>query len=159
MIKKTSFFLASIVLFTSCASRTLIKSNPEGAKVYIEDAYVGETPYSYSDTKIVGSTTAIRIEKEGYAPLSTTFSRNEKADVGAIIGGVFVLFPFLWTMKYKEQRMYDLQPLTSAKKTEKIAADSLTEKLKELKQLFDDKLISKEEYDKQRERILNNQAL
>ena len=97
-INITSFILAGATLFTSCASRTLIQSNPIGAKVYIQGEYAGTTPYSYKDTKIVGSTTDLKIEKEGYEPFSTSFSRNEKADVGAIIAGVFVLVPFLWTM-------------------------------------------------------------
>lgn len=157
-MRKTALVLATAVLFTSCASTTLIKSNPEGAKVYIENAYVGQTPYSYSDTKIVGSTTSIRLEKEGYDPLYATFSRNEKADVGAIIGGVFTLVPFLWTMKYKDERVYELQPSNSLK-LEKKEMSSLTEKLKELKQLFDDNLITKEEYEKQKEKLLNNQSL
>jgi len=158
-MRKTALLLASAVLITSCASKTLIKSSPEGAKVYIENAYVGVTPYTYSDTKIVGSTTYIRLEKDGYEPLSTTFSRNEKADVGAIIGGVFVLFPFLWTMKYNPERVYDLQPVVGAKKAEEIAVSSIADKLKELKQLFDDKLITQEEYDKQKELILKKQSL
>ena len=153
-MRKTSLFLAVSVLFTSCASTTLIKTNPIGAKVYIENAYVGETPYNYSDTKIVGSTTSIRFEKEGYDPLNTTFSRNEKADVGAIIGGVFVLFPFLWTMKYKKERLYELQLSTNNSSVDKKETSSLTEKLKELKQLFDDKLLTKEEYEKQKEKLL-----
>lgn len=159
-MKRTALLLASAILITSCASRTLIKTTPEGAKVFIENAYVGTTPYSYSDTKIVGSTTSLRLEKEGYEPLSTTFSRNEKADVGAIIGGVFVLFPFLWTMKYNPERVYDLQPISgSTKSTSDTVNKTLKDKLTELKQLFDDKLITKEEYDQQKERLLKNQSL
>ncbi|MCI0920940.1 PEGA domain-containing protein [Sphingobacterium rhinopitheci] len=162
-MRKLPIILAAATLFTSCASQTLIKSNPEGAKVFIQDAYVGVTPFAYSDTKIVGSTTNIRLEKEGYSPLVTTFSRNEKADVGAIIGGVFVLFPFLWTMKYDKERMYDLQPIaggsTKASDTTISNNSTLKEKLEELKKLFDDKLITKEEYEKQKEALLNKYAL
>lgn len=55
---------------------------------------VGTTPYQHSDTKIVGSSTNIRLEKEGYENYNAVISRNEKADVGAIIGGVFTLVPF-----------------------------------------------------------------
>ena len=162
-MRKLSIVLAAATLLTSCASQTLIKSNPEGAKVFIQDAYVGTTPYAYKDTKIVGSKTNIRIEKEGYSPLSTTFSRNERADVGAIIGGVFVLFPFLWTMKYDKERMYDLQPLATANSTPAATTISnnatLKEKLEELKNLFEDNLITKEEYEKQKEALLNKHAL
>jgi len=84
----------------------------------MNEEYMGVTPYSYSDTKIVGSTTSIRLEKEGYEPFYTSLSRNEEVDVGAIIGGIFVWIPFLWTMKYKPVHNYELRPLSMASLTE-----------------------------------------
>ncbi|WP_160070055.1 PEGA domain-containing protein [Sphingobacterium bovisgrunnientis] len=109
--KSISLFAASALLFASCASTTLINTTPAGAKVYLDGEAVGTTPYSHKDTKIVGTTTTIKLEKEGFEPFTTTFSRSEQADVGAIVGGVFFLFPFLWTMKYKPSRTYELIPL------------------------------------------------
>ncbi len=106
--------LAFSVLFASCASTTLIQTEPSGAKVYMNEEYKGVTPLSYSDTKIVGSITSVRFEKEGYETLYTTLTRNERADVGAIIGGIFFLFPFLWTMQYNPTHMYELRPLQQA---------------------------------------------
>jgi len=106
--------LAFAVLFASCSSTTLIQTEPSGAKVYMNEEYKGVTPLSYSDTKIVGSITSVRFEKEGYETLYTTLTRNESADVGAIIGGIFFLFPFLWTMKYNPTHMYELKPLQHA---------------------------------------------
>jgi hypothetical protein len=87
----------------------MIQSMPSEAKVYINNEYVGETPYRHSDTKIVGSSNILRIEKDGYTAFNTSFSRDEEADTGAIIGGVFFLFPFLWTMKYKPLHTYELR--------------------------------------------------
>ncbi|MEZ0452407.1 PEGA domain-containing protein [Sphingobacterium thalpophilum] len=147
--------LAGTTLFASCASRTLIQSNPVGAKVYIQGEYAGTTPYSYKDTKVVGSTTDIKIEKEGYEPFMTNISRNEKADVGAIIAGCFVLVPFLWTMKYKEQHNYELIPLGAGVKKDVSGDTSVASKLQELKKMYDDNLITKEEYEQQREKVLN----
>ena len=90
MITKTiSLLLAGSILFTSCVSTTMIQSNPSGAKIYLNGELVGTTPYTYKDTKIVGSTTTATLEKEGHEPLNTSFSRNEETDVGAIIGGIF----------------------------------------------------------------------
>jgi len=108
--KAISLILIGLILFTSCSSTTMIQSSPSGAKIYIDGQAVGSTPYTYSDTKIVGSTTMVKLEKSGYDPLNVTFSRNEKADIGAIIGGCFLLFPFLWTMKYNPVHTYELTP-------------------------------------------------
>lgn len=116
-MKSAALLLSVAVLFASCSSTTLIQSEPSGANVYMNGEYKGVTPYSYSDTKIVGSTTEVRLEKEGYEPLNTMLSRNESADVGAIIGGFFFLFPFLWTMKYNPVHTYELRSLDRASLT------------------------------------------
>ena len=156
--KTTALILASTILLASCSSRTLIQSNPSGAKVYLNGESVGTTPYTHEDTKIVGSTTTVKLEKEGYEPLNTSFSRNEKADVGAIIGGVFVLFPFLWTMKYKPERTYELVPSTGGQKQTVVQngeAKSKADKLRELKKMFEEKLITQEEYDLGRKKVMS----
>lgn len=160
-IKTTALFLAGCILLVSCSSKTLIQSNPSGAKVYLNGEAVGTTPYSHEDTKIVGSTTTVKLEKEGYETFNSSFSRNEKTDVGAIIGGVFVLFPFLWTMKYKPERTYELVKSTNNVATVAKEQSSSTEvktkadKLRELKKLLDEKLITQEEYDSEKKKVLS----
>ena len=98
------------ILFSSCASSTIIDSSPSNATIFLNGEKVGTTPYRHRDTKIVGSTNQVRIEKEGYKTYTTTFSKNEEIAVGPLIGGFFVLVPYLWIMKYKEARVYDLIP-------------------------------------------------
>jgi hypothetical protein len=105
-----SAFLAAIVLFSSCASTTLIESIPSGGDLYLDGELVGATPYSMTDTKIIGTCTSVRIEKENYNHFYNTICRTEEADPGAIIGGIFFWFPFLWAMKYKPTHFYKLQP-------------------------------------------------
>ncbi|MCK3686385.1 PEGA domain-containing protein [Maribellus sp. YY47] len=159
-IKRTSFCLAFLIFFSSCASTTLLESTPSGAKVYLNGVSVGETPYQHRDTKIVGSTTSLKLEKEGYETLNTSFSRDEKADVGAIIGGIFVLVPFLWTMKYNPSHSYVLVPLdpqTSSSVNSDIT-DSKAQKLRELKKLLDDKIITQEEFEIEKKKILEGEG-
>ncbi|MCG8409970.1 MAG: PEGA domain-containing protein [Bacteroidales bacterium] len=157
-LKTVAIFLAVTVLLSSCASTTMIQSKPSGAKLYLNGESVGKTPYSHTDTKILGSTTTVRLEKEGYETFNTSFSRNEQADVGAIIGGVFVLVPFLWTMKYKPTHTYEMTPIRNNKINAETIKTSNTklEKLKELKQLLDEKIITQEEFDIEKNKILKN---
>ena len=108
--KSISLFLAVSILFSSCASTTLIQSNPSGAKVYLNDESVGTTPYTHKDKKITFSKTTVKLEKEGYEPFNTILTRNEKVDVGAIIAGFFILVPWLWTMEYKPTHTFELKP-------------------------------------------------
>ena len=156
-----SQILVCSILLSSCVSTTVIQSNPSGAKVYLNGEPIGVTPYTHQDTKLVGSTTTLKLEKEGYAPLNTYFTRNEEVDLGAVIGGVFVLVPFLWTMKYKPTHNYDLTPingvgqLNNKSNSQEGAVKSKVERLKELKQLLDEKIITQDEYDNEKKKILN----
>lgn len=113
-VKVAAVFMAALILFSSCASSTVFRTTPEGAKVYADGQYLGTTPVTYSDTKIVGSSTNIRIEKEGYKTVNAVLNRSEQADIGAIVGGLFVWIPFLWTMKYNAEHNYEMEPLNGS---------------------------------------------
>lgn len=103
--------LAVAVLATSCASTTLINSIPSGAKVYIDGEPAGTTPLAYSDQKIVGSSTEVKLKKEGYEDHNVIITRDEEVDVGALIAGILFYVPFLWVMKYKPSHTYELTPV------------------------------------------------
>lgn len=159
------FALASLILLESCTSSTVIQSRPTGAKLYLNNALVGTTPYTHSDTKIVGATTDIRLQKEGYEPLITSFSRNEQADAGAIVGGIFLLFPFLWTMKYNPDHLYELRPATGITPAgsvlmplanDQVMSVSKATRLREVKKLLDDGILTKDEYEKEKKKILDS---
>ena len=119
----------------------------------------------HTDTKIVGTTTFVRLEKEGYEPLNSSFSRDEQADAGAIIGGIFLLFPFLWTMKYDPSRTYELA-FAGGSQQPSIApmplANDLTPaspkatRLRDVKKLLDEGILTKEEYEKEKKKILDS---
>jgi hypothetical protein len=102
--------LIAIVLLSGCASTTVLQTAPSGAKLYMNGEPVGTTPYTYTDTKIVGTTTVLKITADGYEDFNGVLKRNEEANVGAIIGGVFLLFPFLWVMDYKPMHNFELVP-------------------------------------------------
>jgi hypothetical protein len=109
-LRVTAAFMALAMLISGCASTTLIQSDPTGAKVYLDGEPMGKTPYTHTDTKITGSPTQVKLVKEGYEDFHTVIVRNEEVDVGAVVGGVFFLIPFLWVMKYKPVRTYELTP-------------------------------------------------
>ena len=162
MQRPLSALLATSILLSSCGSTTLIQSSPGGAKLYLDGESVGQTPYELRDTKIIGTCTAVRLEKEGYETFHTNLCRNEEADVGAIIGGIFLLVPFLWTMKYKPMHSYELIPSSGPKPTapapdveEQGRMHSKADRLRELKELLDEGILTKDEFDRQKEKILN----
>jgi len=102
--------LVTLLAFTGCASSTVLQSQPPGARVFLNNVPVGTTPYTMTDANIVGTTTQVRLEYPGYAPLNTYIVRNEELDPLALIGGCFLLVPFLWVMRYSASHFYQLQP-------------------------------------------------
>jgi hypothetical protein len=159
-LRLVSLFVAVSILFTACSSTTLIQSKPSGAKVYMDGQYVGETPYTHTDTRIVGSATMIKLEKDGYKPFVTTMTRDEEVDVAAIIGGLFFAVPFLWTMKYQPFHTFELTPATEQSSVNaqsiKSTEESVVDKLRTLKQLLDENILTQEEFDKEKANLLKS---
>jgi hypothetical protein len=155
------------VIFASCSSTTLIRSVPEGAKLYVDGEPVGVTPYEIVDTKIIGSATDIKMVMDGYEDFSTRIYKDEELNVGALIGGfIFTPIPWLWIMKYRPVHTYELTPygnfVPANEPTEILAPEgaasskSNTEKLLELKTLLDKGVITKDEFDKEKKKVLDN---
>jgi hypothetical protein len=111
LVTRVSAAALALAVVSGCASSTLIKSIPSGAKVYLNGESVGRTPYPMTDTKIVGTSTHVRLVLEGHEPYDTFIQRNEVFNPGACVGGVLVLFPFLWIMDYKPEHTYELVPV------------------------------------------------
>ena len=167
-MKILSVLMALIVLLSSCASTTLISTEPSGATLYIDGVKVGETPLPMTNTKTVLECSSITIEKEGYRTVNTTICRSEEIDPVPIIGGFLFIFPFLWAMKYYPEHNYTLQQV---KNVEEVKSDNNTnvekkqttdtktkyELLRELKQLLDDGIITQQEFEKEKKRILDNE--
>ena len=104
---KKLFLVALCLMLAACSSTTIVRSADKEAKIYINGEFLGSGSVTYTDTKIVGSTNLVTLKKEGCEDRNYTFSRDEVFDAGACLGGVFVLFPFLWVMKYKPTHSYD----------------------------------------------------
>jgi hypothetical protein len=145
-IRAAALLHAAAVLISGCASATIIQSIPSGARLYIDGEPVGNTPYTYTDEKIVGSTTMVKLEMWGYETINVSFQRNEEVDAGAVVGGFICVLPFLWTMKYKPSHTYELKPTVTVPDPTLITIPqpkSKAERLCELKQLLDEKIITR----------------
>lgn len=97
------------VLVSGCASTTLLNTAPQGAKVYLDGRLLGVTPIRHTDTAVSGSTKTVRIKKEGFKD-ETAIIRKEEVKIGPIIGGIFFLFPFIWTLGYPDSYTFELEP-------------------------------------------------
>lgn len=145
--------LVLCMAFTSCMSTTTLHSLPEGADVYADGNYLGKTPATYSSEKVVLSKTQLRFEKEGYETLFTYIRRSDEFNAGACIGAFFVTIPVLWILDYSDQYTFQLKT-KSAEEASPSNTGDMAEELRELKKLYDEGILSKDEYEKKKEEIL-----
>lgn len=108
MLRAIGVLFVSLSLF-ACSSTTMIRTNDKDVKIYADGSYLGKGAVSYTDTKIVGSSTQIMLKKKGCQPITRNLNRTEKFDVGACAGGMFVGVPFLWIMGYNPNHNYDFE--------------------------------------------------
>lgn len=160
-IQLISLFITLSILFAGCSSTTLIQSNPGKAKVYINGAFVGETPYQHTDDKIIGSSMLIRLEKEGFETLVQTITKDEEVNVVAAISGLVVVVPLLWATKYHAEHTYELLPLKPENESKPAIQNkqpnskSKADRLREFKKLLDEKIITPEEFAIEKAKILD----
>ncbi len=108
MEKKLIVLVTAICFLVGCSSTTMIKSNPPGAKLYLDGQYKCETPCTHSDSAASGTSKTVLLKKEGYKDFTGTI-KKEKTEVAPIIGGIFLLFPFIWMLGYPEEYNFAME--------------------------------------------------
>ncbi len=150
---------AASVAFAACSSTTMIQSSPTNAKLYINEEYIGTTPYEYKDSKINGSITDVRLEKEGYEPFTARLYRNEQINGATAVGGLVVWPLYLWVMEYKTSHTYLLRQLAvepSVQNNIQAEAKSNVSYLADIQALLSSNVITASEFETYRKRLLNN---
>ncbi|MEM9064534.1 MAG: PEGA domain-containing protein [Planctomycetota bacterium] len=102
--------VAAMVVLSGCSSTTVINTRPQGARIYVEGQLIGTSPVEYTDSAITGSKREVRIELDRYETITGSFSRNGKVNADAIVGGIFLLVPYLWAMDYEDEYTFVLTP-------------------------------------------------
>jgi hypothetical protein len=109
-MKKLVALAIGFFFIFGCASTTLIKSNPPGAKLQVDGQVMGETPHFYTDKAVAGTVRTVTLKKEGYKDLNGNIRRDELS-VPALIGGIFLIVPFVWILEYPPQYNFEMEKL------------------------------------------------
>ena len=62
-------FALALCTVTGCSTSSRFHTKPDGAKLYVNGDYVGETPVVYTDRRSMPKRLHIQIRKEGYKEL------------------------------------------------------------------------------------------
>ncbi len=95
------------LLAAGCASSTLIRSVPAGAKVYVDGQYLGRTPVTHRDSGPLWTTKAVTLKLDGYDDQSGTL-RKENLQTGPLVGCILVYVPCLWLTGYPDEYTFTL---------------------------------------------------
>ena len=109
-MKKLIALMTVFFFLFGCASATVIKSNPTGAKLYLEGQLKGDTPYTYADRAAAGTMRTVTLKKEGYKDF-TGHIKREQLSVGALIGGIFLIVPLIWILEYPPEYTFEMERL------------------------------------------------
>ena len=107
-MKKLIALLIVFFFLFGCASATVVKSNPPGAKLYLDGQLKGETPYTYADRAAAGTMRTVTLKKEGYKDF-TGYIKREQLSVGALIGGILILIPLIWVLEYPPEYTFEME--------------------------------------------------
>lgn len=105
--------MAASLLFVGCAQTCRINTNPEGAKIYINGIYIGDSPSAvYKYRSGLPETYIVEIRKEGYKPLvNATIDRTLRADASLLLL-LLVIVPYFFSARLEDQYLFQLEPLT-----------------------------------------------
>lgn len=93
----------------SCSSTTTINSTPSGASLSINGNAVGQTPYTYTDSKVLFSKQQVALSMKGYTTFQGFIARDELA-VGTLLIGLLCVWPaLLWAWEYPPSYNFTLQ--------------------------------------------------
>jgi len=108
------FAILIVVALGGCSSGTSIRVSDPDARIYVNGEYVGTGLGHYADRKPAFTKQVVTLRKDGCAELTHTFRRNERPDIGAIVGAYYLGVPVLWLTQYKQRHAYEFDCLPAA---------------------------------------------
>lgn len=106
--------IAAAAALTACSSGTSIRVSDPDARIYVNGEYIGTGHGHYTDRKPAFTKQEVTVRKEGCKPLRYSFRRNERPDIGALIGAYYLAVPILWFTQYKPHHAYEFDCIPKA---------------------------------------------
>ena len=101
--------LAAVALLAGCSSSTNIRVSDPQARIYVNGEYVGTGKGYYQDRKPAFTRQEVTLRRDGCAEQYYSFRRNERPDIGAIVGAYYLVLPIAWFTQYKDHHAYEFE--------------------------------------------------
>lgn len=106
---KPLILFVGLAALGACSSGTSILASDPDARIYVNGEYVGTGKGHYSDRKPAFTKQKVTLRKDGCADQRYAFRRNERPDLGAIVGAYYLAVPVLWITQYKHRHAYEFE--------------------------------------------------
>jgi hypothetical protein len=118
--KAVAWVLVCSFLAAGCAQTSRMNTEPEGAqgaKVYVNGVYIGETPTIYRYRAGLPETYILEIKKEGFKTLSNvSIDRTLRADVSLVLL-LLAIVPYFFSARLEDQYLFQMEADTSGAAT------------------------------------------
>lgn len=96
------------VFAAGCATSTRITTVPEGAKVTLNNRYLGESPVILESRSGFMETHHLKIEKAGYKTQTIPIRKQYRADESLVLL-LFAIIPYFFSARFEDQETITLQ--------------------------------------------------
>ena len=107
-----SAVLASI-FFMSCSHTTRFVTEPQGARIYVNDVSRGETPTFFESRSGTPTTYHVKITAPGYETIETPVRSAYRADLSLLLLLPGIV-PYFFSARLEDSYTFPLVPLTEA---------------------------------------------
>lgn len=151
---------ATLILLcgTACSESTVIRTYPPNAAVTVDGTSIGVTPTVFKvPSHDVGSVYKYRIDRDGYVPVDGEL--RTRVSAGRIVGtifttGIYAIFRGFRTLPDRVE--VELVPLNAGPAGN--SAVPVADRLRKIQDLYDQGLITEQEYKRYRSQLLHEAA-
>ncbi|MDP2853419.1 MAG: hypothetical protein Q8O28_04130 [Smithellaceae bacterium] len=165
---KYLMIVSSMLILFGCASTTYIRTLPSAAKIYEGDVLKGFTPYMHWDREEGNASRTFILYKEGYKDKIITIKKTDFNPM-RIIGPPVLAWPWLYDYPYEyvfeleksgqpiaEKTLQSVPTYPNLETQPKMSDPSgYVQKLRELKKIKEEGLITDKEYEQKRKAIID----
>ena len=152
--------IAAIALAGGCTEATSIRTYPPGAQVTIDEKPIGVSPTVFRvPSHDVAGTYKYRIDHDGYLPAEGEL--RTRVSTGRIVGAVFttcITCIFRGFRTLPDNLEVELKPLNSGLTAPGGNAGSTADRLRRIQDLYDQGLMTEQEYKRYRSQLLHEAA-
>ena len=111
MLKNIITILVILPLLSACTTSTRFNTTPEGAKIFVNGDYIGDSPVTLDDSKSLPSRIHIQVRHEGYKELDLFI--DKRADyLNMTLAAIPYLSPLIfWGYTLNSKYRFDLSSL------------------------------------------------